>query len=140
MSIDDVSSPAGARAANEREEVRARLKQAADDLLEGRVAGPLTGVRLVEVAGVKRHRLTHDNPELARAFLARAREINRTKPEVERLRASLDKERVRNRRLIRERDALAAQAKAYAAALLIVTEERDRLRSGSGRAKVTPIR
>lgn len=140
MSISDSSSASGPNASNERDEIRARLQRAADDLLEGRVAGPLTGLRLVEIAGVKRHRLTHDNPEIARAFRARASEINRTKPEVERLRARVAKEEVRNRRLVRERDALAAQVKAYAAALLIVTDERDRLRSGSGRARVTPIR
>lgn len=140
MSVSDPSSSSGPEPANERGVIRTRLQQAADDLLEGRVAGPLTGLRLVEVAGVKRHRLTHDNPDIAQAFLVRAREINRTKPEVERLRASVEKERERNRRLVRERDALVAQVKAYATALLVVTDERDRLRSGSGRARVTPIR
>lgn len=33
--------------------IRAALQSAKDDLLEGRVPGPLTSVRLVEVAGVK---------------------------------------------------------------------------------------
>ena len=45
-------------------EIRAALLQASEDLLEGRLPGPLTGVRLAEAAGVKRHRLTHDNRDI----------------------------------------------------------------------------
>lgn len=109
-------------------EIRAALQQAADDLIEGRVPGPLTGVRLVEVAGVKRHRLTHDNPDINASFQERARALNRTKPEVELLRARLAKEAARNQRLSAEAAELGQRVKSYAAALLTVVDERDRLR------------
>lgn len=36
----------------EKDPIRQALEQAMDDLLEGRVPGPLTGLRLVELAGV----------------------------------------------------------------------------------------
>ncbi|MDP9985906.1 hypothetical protein AB0333_06415 [Citricoccus sp. NPDC079358] len=107
--------------------IREALQKAADDLLEGRATGPLTGVRLAELAGVKRHRLTHDNPDINAAFQERAREINRSKPEVDALRTQLAYERERASRLAQERDALARQLRNYATALLAVTEERDRL-------------
>jgi len=107
--------------------IRAALQQAKDDLLEGRVPGPLTSTRLVELAGVKRHRLTHDNPDINDEFQRRARALNRTKPEVDRLRANLDAERERNTRLVTERDTLDHRLKAYATTLLGLLEERDKL-------------
>lgn len=109
------------------DETRAALQRAAADLLEGRVPGPLTGVRLVELAGVKRHRLTHDNPDINAQFQQRARELNRTKPEVDRLRVDLQAESARRRRVTAERDELRARLDAYATALTLVTDERDRL-------------
>lgn len=107
--------------------IRAALQKAADDLLEGRVPGPLTGVRLIELADVKRHRLTHDNPDINLSFQKRAREINRSKPEVESLRDQLAHELERAKRLSRERDALTEQLRNYATALMMVTNERDQL-------------
>lgn len=109
-------------------EVRAALQRAADDLIEGRVPGPLTGVRLVDVAGVKRHRLTHDNPDINASFQERARALNRTKPEVDLLRARLAKESERNHRLSTEVKELGQRVKNYATALLTVVDERDKLR------------
>lgn len=109
------------------DEVRAALQRAAADLLEGRESGPLTGIRLVELAGVKRHRLTHDNPDINAEFQRRARELNRTKPEVEALRLKIARQAERHKRLVAERDELAARLKSYATALLLVTDERDRL-------------
>lgn len=109
--------------------VRAALEKAMGDLLEGRAPGPLTGIRVVELAGVKRHRLTHDNADLNQQFQQRAREINQSKPEVERLRNQLIEERERSRRIASERDELARRVQNYATALLIVSEERDQLRS-----------
>ncbi|MCI0143972.1 hypothetical protein KNN17_20640 [Arthrobacter bambusae] len=111
----------------ETESIRSALQQAKDDLLEGRVPGPLTSTRLVEIAGVKRHRLTHDNPDINDEFQRRARALNRTKPEVDRLRANLDAERKRNKRLVTERDTLDRRLKAYSTALLGLLEERDKL-------------
>jgi hypothetical protein len=111
----------------ETESIRSALQQAKDDLLEGRVPGPLTSTRLVELAGVKRHRLTHDNPDVNDEFQRRARALNRTKPEVDRLRANLDAERERNKRLVTERDTLDQRLKAYATAMLGLLEERDKL-------------
>ncbi|MEA5456527.1 hypothetical protein SPF06_17510 [Sinomonas sp. JGH33] len=123
------------------ETIRKALRKAADDLLEGRAAGPLTGVRLAELAGVKRHRLTHDNPDINTAFQQRAREINLSKPEVDRLRSQLAHERERGGRLALERDTLARQLRNYAVALLAVTEERDRLLDRlRASSKVTPLR
>lgn len=107
--------------------IRSALQRAADDLLEGRVPGPLTGVRLIELADVKRHRLTHDNPDINLSFQKRAREINRSKPEVESLRDQLAHELERAKRLSRERDALTEQLRNYATALVMVTNERDQL-------------
>lgn len=111
----------------ETESIRAALQQAKDDLLEGRVPGPLTSTRLVELAGVKRHRLTHDNPDINDEFQRHARALNRTKPEVDRLRTTLDAERERNKRLVTERDTLDQRLKAYATALLSLLDERDKL-------------
>lgn len=111
----------------ETESIRTALQHAKEDLLEGRVPGPLTSTRLVEIAGVKRHRLTHDNPDINDEFQRRARALNRTKPEVDRLRANLDAERERNKRLVAERDTLDQRLKAYAAALLGLLDERDKL-------------
>ncbi|MGM7774739.1 hypothetical protein ACSVHC_23675 [Arthrobacter sp. KNU-44] len=111
----------------EAESIRSALQQAKDDLLEGRVPGPLTSTRLVELAGVKRHRLTHDNPDINEEFQRRARALNRTKPEVDRLRANLDAEQQRNKRLVTERDTLDQRLKAYATAMLGLLEERDKL-------------
>lgn len=123
------------------DETRAALQRAAEDLLEGRLPGPLTGVRLVEVAGVKRHRLTHDNPDINTEFQRRARELNRTKPEVDRLRGELEAESARRRRVTAERDELRGRLDAYATALMLVTDERDRLLRALGqRGKVVDIR
>ena len=111
----------------EQQATREALLRASADLLDGVVPGPLTGIRLVELAGVKRHRLTHDNPDINSEFQRRARQINQTKPEVERLRAVLARERETRRRVTNERDELRARVQAYATALLALTEERDRL-------------
>lgn len=120
--------------------IREALQKAADDLLEGRAAGPLTGVRLAELAGVKRHRLTLDNPDINAAFQERARQINRSKPEVDALRTQLASERERAARLAQERDALARQLCDYASALLVVTEERDHLLDRlQASSNVTPL-
>lgn len=122
------------------QDARDALLRAAEDLLEGRVPGPLTGLRLVEVAGVKRHRLTHDNPDINADFQRRAREQNRTKPEVESLRKKLQAETERNSALIAEREELRARANKYASALLIVTDERDNLlRLLADGSNVTPL-
>lgn len=107
--------------------IRTALQKAADDLLEGRVPGPLTGIRLIELADVKRHRLTHDNPDINLSFQKRAREINRSKPEVESLRDQLAHELERAKRLSQERDALTEQLRNYATTLMLVTNERDQL-------------
>ena len=111
------------------EKIRQALERSMDDLLDGRVPGPLTSLRLVELAGVKRHRLTHDNPEINARFQERTRELNRTKPEVESLRTALSDERQRNARLTAANRDLDKRLKAYANALLDVLEERDSLRN-----------
>lgn len=123
----------------ESDPVREALRKAKDDLLEGRVPGPLTGLRLAEIAGVKRHRLTHDNPDINDEFQRRARELNRTKPEVESLRAQLTAERERNKKLVAERDLLDRRLKAYASTLLSMIEEREQLTNNQrpGHSKVT---
>ena len=122
----------------ESDAVREALQKAKDDLLEGLVPGPLTGLRLAEVAGVKRHRLTHDNPDINEEFQRRARELNRSKPEVDSLRAQLIAERERNKKLVAERDLLDRRLKAYADTLLSMIEERERLinNPGPGDSKV----
>jgi septal ring factor EnvC (AmiA/AmiB activator) len=117
----------------EKQQIRQALQCAMDDLLEGRVPGPLTSLRLVELAGVKRHRLTHDNPDLNNAFQERARELNRTKPEVESVRMALRAEKQRNARLAAANRDLDKRLKAYANALLDVLAERDSLRDSLSR-------
>lgn len=79
------------------------------------------------MAGVKRHRLTHDNPDINTSFQERARALNRTKPEVDLL-ARLAKEAEGNHRLSGEVDELGQRVKNYAVALLKVADERDKLR------------
>lgn len=124
----------------EQEQTRQALERAMDDLLEGRVPGPLTSLRLIELAGVKRHRLTHDNPEINARFQKRAKELNRTKPEVESLRMALSDEKERNARLTAANRDLDKRLKAYANALLDVLEERDSLRERISRHdRIIPI-
>lgn len=55
---------------------------------------------------MKRHRFTHDNPDINTEFQRRARKLNGSKPEVEALRAQLPAERERNKKLVAERDLL----------------------------------
>jgi hypothetical protein len=94
---------------------------------------------LAELAGVKRHRLTHDNPDINRAFQQRAAEVNRNKPEVERLREQLRHERERNSRLVSENRELHDRAQNYAVALLSLTEERDALLAGLPTGNVSKL-
>lgn len=115
------------RNATDPQKARAALKNAAEQLLDGVAPGPLTGVRLAELAGVKRHRLTHDNPDINIRFQERAREINRSKPEVELLRKRLAQERERNIKLDSDVDSLTLQLRNYATALAFVIDERERL-------------
>ncbi|MBE1513427.1 hypothetical protein [Nesterenkonia halotolerans] len=125
---------------DETSEIRDRLQRAADDLLEGRVPGPVTGVRLVELAGVKRHRLTHDNPDINRKFQDDAKQLNRHEPAVTELRKKLRTQQERNKQLFSEVQALSNRVDAYATALAIVTEERDRLTRVLGRTeKLAPF-
>lgn len=112
---------------DESRRIRLELQKAMDSLLNGDVPGPLTGMRLVEIAGVKRHRLTHDNPDLNQEFQRRSRELNRTKPEVEVLRAKLASEHARNKQLVSENLALTDRVNSYADAIRHVVEERDDL-------------
>jgi len=123
-----------------KEQIRQAIERAMDDLLEGRAPGPLTGLRLIELAGVKRHRLTHDNPDINARFQERATELNRTKPEVESLRMALSDEKERNSRLTAANRDLDKRLKAYANALLDVLEERDSLRDSlARRERVIPM-
>lgn len=120
------------------EAVRSALLAAKEQLLQGQVPGPLTSIRLVEVAGVKRHRLTHDNPDINEEFQRRAREINRTKPEVDGLRARLDAETKRNKKLVRKCEELKVQVEAYASALCNLLEENARLEESLRSQKDVP--
>jgi hypothetical protein len=115
----------------EKEQTRQAIERAMDDLLEGRVPGPLTGLRLVELAGVKRHRLTHDNADRNNDFQERARELNRTKPEVESLRMALSDERERNARLTAANRDLDKRLKAYANASWMCSRKETRSESAS---------
>lgn len=120
--------------------IRERLRVAAEDLLNGRVPGPVTGIRLVEVAGVKRHRLTHDNPDINRMFQERARQLNRAEPVVTDLREKLRTQQERITRLVQEVEELRATVNAYATAIAVVTDERDRLsRALSRNEKLAPF-
>lgn len=116
--------------------IRSALSRSSQELLDGAVVGPLTQGRLIEHAQsflepgivIKRHRLTHENSDINEEFQHRKLELNRTKPEVERLRAQVERAHDRNTKLVRLTDGLQKRLDAYAAALLTVTEERDRLR------------
>lgn len=120
---------------------RALLARASEDLLEGRVPGPLTALRLVDLAGVKRHRLTHDNPDINAHFQRRAKEINRSRPEIDSLRGRLADEKTRNSRLVIEREDLRKTVKAYAETIRGLLDERALLLESLGvGSKVTPIR
>jgi hypothetical protein len=123
------------------EEAREALLAAAEALLSGDAPGPLTGLRLVELAGVKRHRLTHDNPDIAKDFSERARELNRTKPQVDALRARLSDEKSRNSRLAAEVSVLSARLELYASRIDRLTVERDGLLDAlDSKSNVTAIR
>lgn len=123
------------------EATREALARASEDLLQGRVPGPLTGQRLAELAGVKRHRLTHDNPDINAEFQERARELNRSRPEVEALRVRLQKEKDRSGRLVVERDQARKTVKVYAETIRGLLDERELLMDAlDGERRVRPIR
>ena len=122
-------------------DIRAALLAASEALLSGEAIGPLTGVRLVELAGTKRHRLTHDNPDIAAAFKERAGNINRTKPEVERLQVRLKEEQARNARLVEEATTLRNRVELYASRIAELTSHREGLlKALDQNAKVSSIR
>lgn len=126
---------------NARDAAREALLAAAEQLLNGDVPGPLTGLRLTEVAGVKRHRLTHDNPDIAQSFKDRARQLNRHKPEVERLQDELAKRKARNSALFTENQELKDRIEAYATRIdELVTERAQLLEAMEGASKVASIR
>jgi regulator of replication initiation timing len=125
---------------NTRQAAREALLAAAEQLLNGDVPGPLTGLRLAEVAGVKRHRLTHDNPDIGQSFKDRARQLNRHKPEVERLQDELAKRKTRNTALFRENQELQDRLEAYATRIdELVTELAPLLEALEGASKVASI-
>jgi regulator of replication initiation timing len=125
---------------NAREAAREALLAATEQLLNGDVPGPLTGLRLAEVAGVKRHRLTHDNPDIAQSFKDRVRQLNRHKPEVERLQDELAKRKARNTALFTENQKLKDRIEAYATRIdELVTERAQLLEAMEGASKVASI-
>ena len=117
--------------------IREALASAMTDLLEGNLPGPLTQTRLVELAQervgadyqILRHRLTHDNPDINAEFQERKRNLNRTKPEVDRLRQLLADEKTRNARVVAENCELKGRLQAYASTLSVLVDERDNLRA-----------
>ncbi|MCI0140668.1 hypothetical protein KNN17_03655 [Arthrobacter bambusae] len=126
---------------NAREAARDALLAAAEQLLNGDVPGPMTGLRLAVVAGVKRHRLTHDNPDIAKSFQDRARQLNRHKPEVERLQDELAKRKARNTALFTENQELKDRVEAYATRIdELVTERALLLEALEGASNVASIR
>lgn len=96
-------------------------------LLSGEAVGPLTGIRPAELAGVKRHRLVHDNPDIAAAFKQRAAATNRTKPEVDALQKNLKIEKSRNCRLVQENFELRTRLELYASRIAEHVSDRDKL-------------
>lgn len=125
---------------NARTAAREALLAAAEQLLNGDVPGPLTGIRLTEVAGVKRHRLTHDNPDIGETFKERARQLNRHKPEVERLQDELAKRKTRNTALYKENQELKDRLEAYATRIdELVTERAQLLEALEGASKVASL-
>jgi chromosome segregation ATPase len=111
----------------EADAIRAALLDAAEALLSGDAPGPLTGVRLAELAGVKRHRLTHGNPDIAADFKDRASQVNRHRPEVDRLRKDLERRQKRNAELFVEVSELRERLAKYATRIDELVVERDRL-------------
>lgn len=107
--------------------IRATLLRASEALLNGDEPGPLTGLRLIELAGVKRHRLTHDNPDIAADFKNRAQHLNRSKPEVDKLRSEIGLQRERNSKLVAENRELRTRISHYASRITDLVAERDAL-------------
>ena len=107
---------------------RDQISRAAEALLAGQVPGPLTVVRLAEVAGVKRWRLTHRHPDLMRDFQDRAAHINRENPEILKLRerlSAVDRENRELRARLRDLDDLVAR---YAQVINELAHECEQLR------------
>jgi hypothetical protein len=91
---------------------RVHIALTIDQLIDGRIPGPLTVVRLAEAAGVKRWILTHRHPDLMRDFQQRAADLNRDNPEILKLRqrvAQLDALNKQLRARVRELDDLAGR-------------------------------
>jgi hypothetical protein len=94
------------------DDAREHLARTIEQLIDGRIPGPLTVVRLAEAAGVKRWVLTHRHPDLMRDFQQRAAHVNRDNPEVLKLRqrvTQLDTQNKDLRARVRELDDLVAR-------------------------------
>jgi sensor histidine kinase regulating citrate/malate metabolism len=94
------------------DDAREHLARTIEQLIDGRIPGPLTVVRLAEAAGVKRWVLTHRHPDLMRDFQQRAAHVNRDNPEVLKLHQRLTQLDTQNKDLrarVRELDDLVAR-------------------------------
>jgi hypothetical protein len=116
---------------------RVHIARTIDQLIDGRIPGPLTVVRLAEAAGVKRWILTHRHPDLMRDFQQRAADLNRDNPEVLKLRqrvAQLDALNKQLRARVRELDGLAGR---YAQVINELTAQQ--IQHGGPLADVIPL-
>lgn len=114
----------------EREAARLALLDAVEQLISGDQVGPLTGMRLCEVAGVKRHRLTHDNPDIYRDFMRRVGDSPNAKELRSTVRPSQSKEIA----------ALRSEIQLLSTVLYALAEERDRLKAEIARmSAVVPL-
>ncbi|TFC51560.1 hypothetical protein E3O47_07470 [Cryobacterium sp. TMT2-17-1] len=119
------------------DEERAAIKDATSLLTEGKIDGPLTVVRLAEVAGLKRWKLTHKHVDLMRDFQKAigAERIPRT--ETAALVAKLEAERVRSRNLVIKVRRLESILERYA---VVISELTSELSESEKQSKATPIR
>lgn len=116
------------------DEERAAISGAATMLVGGKVDGPLTVIRLAEVAGLKRWKLTHKHVDLMRAFQEAIGTERRQQIGTAAVAAQLEAERVHSRNLGIELRRLESLLERYAVVISELTSELHEAR-GENRSK-----
>ena len=116
------------------DEERDAINEAASMLLAGKVEGPLTVVRLAEVAGLKRWKLTHKHVDLMRAFQAETGAERSVIADTEAAEAALVAEKEKSRALASNIRRLESILERYAIVIGELTSELHEAR----KSKVSP--
>lgn len=105
------------------DEERDAINKATSMLFAGKVEGPLTVVRLAEVSGLKRWKLTHKHVDLMRAFQAEIGAERSVIADTEAAKAALVEEKMKSRALASNVRRLESILERYAIVISELTSE-----------------